>query len=70
MVNKDKLKKQSVSIPYMINQDKLSVDIKFWQGEFEQRYDILFHTANSYVSISLSHKQLVLLKEKLKSILL
>lgn len=70
MIKKMKVKINRTDIPFMINQDKLSVDIKMWQGEHEQRYDIILKTANSYVSLSLSHKQLAMLKEKLSKILL
>jgi len=70
MIKKMKAKINKTDIPYMINQNKLSVEIRLWQGEHEQRYDLLFRTENSYVSLSLSREQMILLKEKLKDILL
>jgi len=67
-----KLKQQinRTEVPYESRQEKLSVEIKTWQGEHETRYSIIFRSVNSSVSHSLSRTQLVLLKKELGNLLL
>lgn len=60
-----KIKKRisHTDIAYMKDQENLEVYLKKWTGGYEIRYDLVFKTANSYVSHSISLKQLQLLKQ-------
>lgn len=53
-------------IPYEVRQHNISVEVKKWTGDLEVRYDLCFHTSNSYRSICLSQKEYIILKEKIK----
>ena len=66
MKEKTKPKVSKLDVPFMKQQEKLEVNIITWQGDKETRYDLRFKTINSYVSISLSRQQMLLLKEKMK----
>ena len=52
-----------LNIPFELNQQNCSVELKKWTGDNEVRFDLCFRTSNSYVSHSLSRQQLVLLKK-------
>ena len=54
-----------LEVPFMKQQDKLEVEVVTWQGDKETRYSVILRTINSYVSISLSRKQMLLLKEQM-----
>ena len=58
-------KKQILRIPFSLNQTEPEVLIKRWVGNEEQYFTLVFKTANSYVSHSLSYTQMRLLKREL-----
>lgn len=54
-----------LEVPFMVQQQEASVEIKDWHSNEQTRHDLVFRTINSYVSISLSRKQMILLKQKM-----
>ena len=52
-----------LEVPFSKVQKELKVFFKTWQSDKETRYSLIFTTKNSYISISLSRQQLVLLKK-------
>lgn len=59
-----------LDIPYSLVQENLSVEIRRWTKHNEDsRFDIIFRTDGSYVSHSVSRKQLLLLKQKVNEVI-